>query len=132
MANPIPTEFQEHRVLAQWLGHLSVLWTSVANERKDVRIAKKLKTIGVSAGVPDILIFTSPPTQPDKKGTAVELKRTKKGRLSDNQKVWLYNLQIEGWAVIVGLGADDTIEKLQKLGYGTDAGNTAGKGGTQE
>tara|TARA_Y100000593_G_scaffold68646_1_gene126143 strand:+ start:2520 stop:2753 length:234 start_codon:yes stop_codon:yes gene_type:complete len=74
-----------------------------------------LKSMGVSAGVPDIIIVDP---MYHYVGTAVELKRITGGKLSAKQREWLDILAERGWAAIVARGAKDAIRQLKELGYG--------------
>ena len=71
--------------------------------------AKKFKLMGVKAGVPDVLILT-PSVDLKYVGFAVELKM-KKGRLSDEQKIWLEELSKLGYKIYV---CYDDIDELMK------------------
>jgi hypothetical protein len=67
--------------------------------------------------VPDVLIFDRPPTFPEWKGAAIELKRKKGGGASDNQSDWLDWLTERGWITQVCHGIDEAIKALEQLGY---------------
>ena len=116
---PLPLEHDEHCIVADWLRlRPSILWTTVPNERKDVRIAAKLKRAGVARGVPDILIFSPPPGRPGRVGVALELKRADGGNgVSPPQQFWLAALEAEGWYSFVAHGATAAIQELERLGY---------------
>jgi hypothetical protein len=112
-----PLEYEEHKIVADWLRlRPGLLWTTVPNERKDVKIAGKLKRLGVSRGVPDILIFTPPPAG-GYAGAAIEMKRKGYSRLSDAQKFWQHRLRENGWFADMTRGADEAIKILAELGY---------------
>lgn len=77
---------------------------------------------GVSAGMPDLLIFDPPPNLPSAVGVALEMKR-KSGRSRDvrkNQRSWLRDLADRGWVPVVGYGALDALCQLMALGYMSD------------
>jgi hypothetical protein len=92
----------------------------------------KLWTLGLEAGVPDIVIVTPPPCRssgprilkdPDGSGrdwwphgAALELKAPK-GRASDEQKQWLSDLASLGWATAVTYGLDEALAQLRAWGY---------------
>jgi hypothetical protein len=67
--------------------------------------AGRLKAEGVSSGVPDLFIPAW--------GLWVEMKRTKGGSLSAEQKDWIAYLESVRFYCIVGKGADDAKGKLQ-------------------
>lgn len=106
-----------HRQVADWL-RLTMpwaLWCHVPNEgQRDPRVGAHLRHLGMSAGVPDILIFeewvdeTSAPGRGF--GLAIELK-TMRGRLADEQDWWLQRLDDRGWLVSVCR----TLEQVQDV-----------------
>jgi hypothetical protein len=113
-----PTEFCEHLALARWLDFTGVLWAHVPNgEKRTWSTARKLKAMGVKPGVPDILIFTIPPSMPSARGVAVELKRQGMHTCTPVQMAWMSELKAAGWAVMLSAGAADAIAWLETLGY---------------
>lgn len=82
---------------------------------------------GLEAGCPDLLIFTPPPSRPEARGVALEMKRQEKkpktdkaGRWSGaepHQRRWLDQLDALGWICLVGYGAEDALRRLNALGY---------------
>jgi hypothetical protein len=87
-------KLQHNVILYLQMQHPSALWTHVPNEGRRTPFERfKLKYLGVKSGVPDILIFT-----PNKKynGLAIELKY-KKNKPTENQKIWLNQLNQNGW-----------------------------------
>ena len=83
----------------------------VANERRTTpRQGAKLKAMGVSAGVPDLVIVTGGRTY------ALELK-SERGRLSDAQKNWLNILSATGcWHTAVTYGLTEAVDQLTDWG----------------
>lgn len=71
---------------------------------RTMSVAKKLKAEGVKSGVPDLFV-------PHWR-LWIEMKRTKGGRLSPEQKDWIEYLEGVGYTVIVGYGATDTSRKV--------------------
>ena len=62
----IPSEEHEQRALALWLDWHKILWCHVPNGgERSKAVAGKLKAAGVKAGVPDVLVFETPPCGPD-------------------------------------------------------------------
>ena len=113
------SETDEQIILAAWLDQMRLLWCHVPNEiRCEPKYRYKRRRIGVKPGVPDVLIFTRPPTNPNCSGVALELKRHKGGRITPRQNEWLENLGASGWLTTVANGADEAIRWLRKLGYG--------------
>lgn len=116
MPPTIPTEHHEQVAVVRWLEMRGHLFCAVPNAAKrSVRLAAMLKAEGVRRGVCDLLIFSRANLAPF--GCALEMKRTKGGRVTPEQRKWLTDLEALGWAVAVGHGAEDAIRKLQALGY---------------
>ena len=81
-----PSELDEQILLAQYLDWIGVLWFHPPNEgRRSWRTGVALKRAGMKSGVPDCIIITPPPNRPDRRGTAIELKRCDGGQLTANQ-----------------------------------------------
>lgn len=116
------TEQKIQEALAKHLDALGVLWTATANGGIRAKAAAAaLKRSGVKAGVPDVLIFTPPPSGVGV-GLAIELKRPRegkrpKGRVSDHQRIWLEALRATGWRAEVAYGYDHALEILTAAGY---------------
>tara|TARA_R100001082_G_C4350738_1_gene154403 strand:+ start:446 stop:796 length:351 start_codon:yes stop_codon:yes gene_type:complete len=111
-----PTEASEQLVLVKWLRRNKINFFHPPNGGKRVLSeARLLKSMGVSAGVPDIIIVDPVPGYV---ATALELKRVSGGTVSKHQKVWLKLLKDRGWASLVARGARDAIKQLKELGYG--------------
>ena len=116
------TEYKVQCELAKILDQAGVLWSATANGGKRDKItASSLKKSGVKAGVPDVLIFTAPPSGIGV-GMAIELKRgaeegKRKGSVSLHQRVWLENLRAVGWRAEVAYGLDHAIQLLKDAGY---------------
>jgi hypothetical protein len=104
----IPTEHEEQRELVRWFRQT---WPSVRifaipnGGARSPATAGRLKAEGVSSGVPDLFIPAW--------GLWVEMKRTKGGSLSAEQKDWIAYLESVRFCCIVGKGADDAKGKLQ-------------------
>lgn len=124
----LPTEAQECAALAKWLDRAGVLYTHVPlGGLRDRKAAALLRNMGAKRGVPDYLIFTTPPhwwhtthqlATARHRGVALEMKRRKGGSLSEQQKWWIAQLKLAGWHVIVARGAQDAVTQLTALGYG--------------
>lgn len=125
-----PTESQIQKKLARILDQAEVLWTATANGgKRDKKTAGALKAQGVKPGVPDILIFTPPPSGIGA-GLAIELKRPRlngkpKGRLSPHQRIWLEELRTLGWRAEVAYGYDHAVEILKGAGYSVESEETS-------
>lgn len=125
------SEYQESCELAIWLDRRKVLYTHVPNGGlRNRREAANFKRMGVKAGVPDYLIFTSPNAieaidvdgvRRQVRGVAVELKSTAKyAKTSPCQREWGRRLTRSGWIVLVCKGHEDAILRLSRLGYDRD------------
>jgi hypothetical protein len=105
------TEDQEQMLFVQW-------WRRNRDERifaipngghRHPAVAAKLKVTGTVAGVPDLYVPAL--------HLWIEMKIKTGGRLSPVQKDWIAYLESIGDKVIVGLGWEDTVNKLQQLGF---------------
>ena len=107
MNNRIPTEHEEQRKLVRWFRQT---WPEVRifaipnGEARSRAAAGRLKAEGVSPGVPDLFI---PAWR-----LWIEMKRSKGGSLSAEQKDWCAYLESVGHRVIVGKGAEDAQAKI--------------------
>jgi hypothetical protein len=118
------TEAQIQRAVANVLDRLNVCWCHVPNEGKRNKIAgNMLRAAGLKSGCPDILVFSRAPNKPNARGVAIELKRARGGRLSENQKVFLQSLEKCGWYTEVCHGYDAAIMSLEDLGFLKKKGN---------
>ena len=115
----VPTENQESCVLASWMRAKGLLFCHVQNQGwgRTPGQGALLKRMGMSAGVPDFLIFERAPNSPGARGVAIELKRTIGGQVSEVQKNWIIGLRDNGWAAEVCRGADEAIRYLSELGF---------------
>lgn len=114
------TELQHQAVVVSLLRQVNLLFASVPNGH----VRSKMQSIqayqeGVSAGIPDLLIFTRPPVRPSAPGVALEMKRegATHHAVRPEQRVWHDNLRAAGWYVIVAYGSVDAVAKLKTLGY---------------
>lgn len=105
------TEDQEQMLFVQW-------WRRNRNERifaipngghRHPAVAMKLKATGSVAGIPDLFVPAL--------HLWIEMKKQTGGRLSPVQKDWIEYLEGIGDQVIVGLGWEDAVAKLQILGF---------------
>ena len=124
----IPTEREEQVKLAKYLDSLGLLWCHVPNEGhggygKGAQIkGARLRAEGLKSGVPDVLVFNQCSVVSDKEelhraGCAIELKRQKGGRVSEDQKRWLEELEKRGWVCKVCKGFDEVHQVLKELSY---------------
>jgi hypothetical protein len=103
----IPTEHEEQRELVRWFRQTwpGVRIFAIPNGGARSRAtAGRLKAEGVSSGVPDLFIPAW--------GLWVEMKRSKGGSLSPEQKDWIKYLESVNYWTIVGKGADDAKQQI--------------------
>ena len=113
-----PSEDAEHLAVARYLNLLGLRFIHVPNEgKRSPKAGARLKAMGMKAGFPDFCIFDAPPLAPCAKGVCIELKRQKGGKVSDEQRYWLAELEIRGWRTTVAEGANEAIEYLRDLGW---------------
>jgi hypothetical protein len=107
LTDRIPTEHEEQRELVRWFRqtYREVRIFAIPNGgARSKATAGRLKVEGVSPGVPDLFV---PAWR-----LWVEMKRTKGGSLSAEQKDWIVYLESVGFCCIVGKGADDAKAKI--------------------
>jgi hypothetical protein len=112
-------EHWEQVMVVKALSRCNAVYCAVPNGGyRTQREAGMFKAEGVQKGMPDLLIFTPPPSG-DFVGVALEMKKRngKQSDLRESQRKWLSTLEDLGWKSIVGWGAMDAIEKLKDLGY---------------
>lgn len=103
----IPTEHEEQRELVRWFRQTwpGVRIFAIPNGGARSRAtAGRLKAEGVSSGVPDLFIPAW--------GLWVEMKRSKGGSLSPEQKDWIKYLESVNYWVIVGKGEVDARQQI--------------------
>jgi hypothetical protein len=106
----IKTEHEEQREFVRWFrqGYKDVRIFAIPNGGiRSITTATRLKVEGVSAGVPDLFI---PAWR-----LWVEMKRTKGGSVSPEQKDWIAYLEGCGYTCVVAKGADQAKEMV--LGF---------------
>ena len=97
----------------------------IPNERKcSPQQGQYLKRKGVKAGVPDLCL---PIARKGYNGMYIELKRSDGGRLSDEQKWWLEELTMQGYAAIVCHGADEAIRAIKDYLSGSNGFGSTGR-----
>jgi hypothetical protein len=107
MAMTLASEHDEQTGLVTWFRAKwpRVLIYAIPNgEHRAISTAKKLKAEGVVSGMPDLHV--------PEWGLWIEMKRTKGGRLSPEQKEMIRYLESIGQRVIVGYGAADASRQI--------------------
>jgi len=103
----IPTEHEEQREVVRWFRQTwpGVLIHAIPNGgARSKATAGRLKAEGVVSGVPDLFVSAW--------RLWVEMKRSKGGSLSPEQKDIIKQLESVGYWVIVGKGADDAKRQI--------------------
>ena len=120
MKEPIPLEIEEQKMYTDWLDMNNIMYFAVPNV---VTLAKNLRTVGqkvnfwrmrkkegIKKGVPDLVVFL-----PDQI-LFVEMKRQKRSYPSDEQKKWIENINLFGYAYAqVTKGGQQAIELTNRL-----------------
>jgi len=112
-ADRIPSEHEEQRELVRWFRQTfeGVRIFAIPNGGARSRAtAGRLKAEGVSSGVPDLFVPAW--------GLWIEMKRSKGGSLSAEQKDWIKYLESVNYWVIVGKGEADAKAKILAFKYG--------------
>ncbi len=107
LTDRLPTEHEEQRELVRWFRQTwpGVRIFAVPNGgARSKATAGRLKAEGVASGVPDLFV---PAWR-----LWIEMKRTKGGSLSPEQKDWIAYLESVGYCVIVGKGAEDAKRQI--------------------
>ncbi len=104
---PVKSEAWEQARLAAYLNSKGYNWFHVPNgEHRHKAVASRLKSFGVSPGVPDCILVGQPMI-------AIELKRTKGGSLSKSQRKWRAILEGNGWVYFLAMGSQAAIDWLE-------------------
>lgn len=113
---PVPTEHEEAVILTEYLnllqtrGHI-VLFSHIPHETftRSWNTKRKNKAEGVHKGVPDYLIITKT------KIVFLELKRSKGGRVSEEQAKWLLALSLRGALVSICNGFSEAKQFIDSV-----------------
>ena len=107
----IPSEHREQRQVVAWLRARSdrFVFTAVPNggKRSSAIEGSRLKAEGLMPGFPDLCILSH--------NTCIEMKKTKGGRLSKEQKMWAERLESIGWTCVTCYGHQEAINFLEVL-----------------
>lgn len=113
-----PSEYEEHYRIAQMLrgSPRGINFLHPNNNARSAIAAKRARSLGMVAGASDIIVFTTPPSRPDKKGVCLEVKALD-GRVAKVQREWLQGIVAEGFLGFIVWGCDAARVVLQELGY---------------
>lgn len=79
------------------------------------RAAGRMRAMGMKRGVPDIFL---PVKRGEFSGLFIELKKKKKGKVSDEQDEWIDDLKSQGFGAIVCYGFEEAMKMIiQYLNY---------------
>lgn len=108
---PVPTESQEQINLFRMIAYsqnlypeLNFLYHVPNGGFRNKATAGKLKAEGVKSGVPDLCL---PAPRYPYHGLYVEMKRTKGGQVSKDQREWLDFLKSQNYKIAVAKGCDE-------------------------
>lgn len=116
---PVPYEWQEQKLLHEWLGAKRIEHFMVPNGSHlsgGGRAAKHLMAQGMRKGAPDIVLVPVAPGD-GWRHVVNEMKRRKGGVLSDDQIAFREIMQRNGWIWVTSLGFDHAVEQILELGY---------------
>lgn len=117
-------EEDHQKALVSWFGlqypQYRALLASFPNEgRRNIWEGRRLKEMGMSAGMPDLAIFVP---RGSYHGLFIELKSPDKGRLQESQRQKLADLNAQGYLAVCCYGwrqAADTIQDYMAQGIFT-------------
>ena len=114
----IATEHQEQRTLFTWSAlnrqkypQLGNMFSVPNGGYRHKTTAARMKSEGVKAGVPDIML---PWPSKGFHGLFIEMKRLVGGRLSDEQKAWAERLLAAGYQVKVCKGFEEAKQSIEE------------------
>jgi len=117
---PEPLEDEEQIRVVQWLDLKKLKYTAVPNSTYTTSWKQKQHNtdLGLHAGFPDLIILIPPKYAYDGLGhfLALEMKRQKTFKISDDQKEWikaLNGLKSVNIESVVAHGADEAIEWVE-------------------
>lgn len=111
MPELIPTEYEEQVIVVQYLTLKGHKHTSIPNSTytKSWNQKRKNTAMGLHAGFPDLVAII------DGNFIAIEMKRTKGGVVSKEQKEWIEALQEAGVEARICKGATQAIKFIKTL-----------------
>lgn len=114
----VPTEAQEQAALFRWAAfaagthpELRLLFHVPNGGSRNPIEARHLKEQGVKPGVPDMFL---PVPRGGYHGLFIELKRSKGGVVSEDQRAWLDRLRLQGYRAEVARGWDAAREIIEE------------------
>ena len=114
----IPTEDEEQMAVIDWAERMTPIYPALKllhhipnGGKRSKAEAGRFRAMGVKSGVPDLFL---PVPRGGFHGLWIEMKRTKDGKLSENQKWWLKALNSLGYSAQVAYGAEQAIRQLEE------------------
>ncbi len=111
------TEHEEQRELVKWFRQTypkTLIFAIPNGGARSIATASRLKAEGVVKGVPDLFVpFWE---------TWIEMKRTKGGSVSPEQKLMHLYLRGVGYTVIVAKGFEDARQQIEELKHEVEQG----------
>lgn len=111
-----PSESAEQQMLFRWADlqlqkypELRLMFHIPNGGSRRKSEAGRFRAEGVKAGVPDIFL---PVARKGYHGIFIEMKRTKGGRVSDNQEAWKTELERQGFAAFVCQGFEEAKDAI--------------------
>ena len=108
-----PTEHEEQCAVIKWCNtqlHARYIFAIPNGAHKSMASAAKFKREGLRKGFPDLML---PIASGDFHGLFIEMKRTKGGVTSADQRVWIDFLHQAGYAAVVCRGAAEAIKAIE-------------------
>lgn len=113
----VPKEYDEQVAIFAWAEYaikrypdLALLYATLNGVRLPIGLAVKMSKAGLKQGPPDINLDVA---RGGYFGLRVELKRSKGGKLDDEQKKWIGRLLEGGYYAVVAKGATDGIAIIE-------------------
>lgn len=113
----VPLESDEQKMLFRWAEYavctypeLGLLYHVANGGSRNAREAHNLKLQGVKAGVPDICL---PVPRGGYGALYIELKRVKRGRVSEEQRIWIDALSRAGNRAVVCKGFEEARKEIE-------------------
>jgi len=113
----VPTEDAEQMALFHWAAlergrypELAMLFHIPNGGSRGKAEAGRFRAMGVKAGVPDLCL---PIARAGKHGLYIELKRSKGGRVSEEQAAWITELRARGYAAEVCRGWEEAARVIE-------------------
>lgn len=115
----VPTEHQEARTLVDWLSMKGLKFSKIAQDTWTPSFTQRMrqKIEGIHKGIPDYLVVLPPHKDCAMSNLLfIELKRTKRGIVSPEQKEWIETLNnCLGVEARICKGADEAIEFIEQF-----------------